>query len=43
MMKTKEYEVVVRRDGRFLFIEIPSLDGATQARVLNEVEAMARD
>jgi hypothetical protein len=43
MMKTKEYQVVVRRDGRFWFIEIPSLDGATQARVLTEVEEMARD
>jgi hypothetical protein len=42
-MTTTNYEVQVRRDGRFWFIEIPALDGATQARNLGEVEEMARD
>ena len=37
------YEVIVRRDGRFWYLEIPALDGATQARNLGEVEEMARD
>ncbi|BDZ63729.1 hypothetical protein [Agromyces mangrovi Wang et al. 2018] len=37
------YEVIVRRDGKFWFVEIPSLDGATQARNLAEVEEMAAD
>jgi hypothetical protein len=37
------YEVSVRRDGRFWYIEIPALDGATQARNLAEVEEMAKD
>lgn len=39
----KGYEVRVRRDGRFWYVEIPALDGATQARRLDEVEAMARE
>lgn len=37
------YAVTVRRDGRFWYIEIPALDGATQARSLSEVEEMTRD
>lgn len=37
------YDVTVRRDGRFWFVEIPSIDGATQARSLGEVEEMARE
>lgn len=37
------YEIVVRRDGRFWSIEIPQLDGATQARNLSEVDEMAID
>lgn len=37
------YEVTARRDGRFWYIEIPALDGATQARRLTEVDDMARD
>jgi DNA-directed RNA polymerase specialized sigma24 family protein len=40
---TTSYEVQVRRDGKFWFIEIPALDGATQARNLGEVDEMARD
>lgn len=39
----KGYEVRVRRDGRFWLVEIPSLDGMTQARRLDEVDAMARE
>lgn len=39
----ERYEVTVRRDGRFWYIEIPALDGATQARNLGEVDEMARD
>jgi len=37
------YDITVTRDGRFWFIEIPALDGATQARNLAEVDEMARD
>ena len=37
------YDVTVRRDGRFWFVEIPSIDGATQARSLVEVDEMARE
>lgn len=40
---TRRYEVTVRRDGRFWYIEIPALDGATQARNLSEVSEMAKD
>lgn len=38
-----EYDVIVRRDGRFWYLEIPALNGATQARRLGEVDEMARD
>ena len=37
------YAATVRRDGRFWYIEIPALEGATQARLLSEVEEMTRD
>ena len=37
------YDITVRRDGKFWYIEIPALSGATQARSLAEVEEMARD
>lgn len=40
---TERYEVTVRRDGRFWYVEIPALDGATQARNLGEVAGMAKD
>jgi DNA-directed RNA polymerase specialized sigma subunit len=43
MRDPERYEVNVRRDGRFWYIEIPVLDGATQARNLREVDEMARD
>ena len=38
-----QFEVTVRRDGRFWYIDIPALDGATQARNLGEVDEMAKD
>ncbi|HET6298565.1 MAG TPA: hypothetical protein VFG33_34650 [Kribbella sp.] len=37
------YEVAVAREGRWWMIEIPELDGLTQARRLDEVEKMARE
>jgi predicted RNase H-like HicB family nuclease len=37
------YDVTVTRDGRWWMVEIPELDGLTQARRLSEVEHMARD
>lgn len=43
MLAKKIYDIHVQRDGRFWFIDIPALDGATQARNLGEVEEMARD
>ncbi|MBI5160546.1 MAG: hypothetical protein HY996_03890 [Micrococcales bacterium] len=43
MRNAERYEVTVRRDGRFWYIEVPALDGATQARNLGEVEEMAKD
>ncbi len=39
----ERYDVTVRRDGRFWYIDIPALDGATQARTLTEVDEMAKD
>ena len=39
----ERYDVTVRRDGRFWYVEIPALDGATQARKLSEVDEMAKD
>ena len=39
----ERYDVTVRRDGRFWYIEIPALDGATQVRNLSEVDEMAKD
>ena len=37
------YEAVVTREGRWWMIEIPELDGLTQARRLDEVERAARE
>lgn len=37
------YEVTARRDGRWWYVDIPALDGATQARHLGEVEMMATE
>jgi predicted XRE-type DNA-binding protein len=40
---TRNYEVTVRREGRWWMIAVPELDGLTQARRLDEVERMARE
>ncbi|MBW4032549.1 MAG: hypothetical protein HIU88_07775 [Acidobacteria bacterium] len=40
---SEHYEVTVRRSGRFWYVEIPALDGATQARNLSEIDEMAKD
>jgi len=37
------YTARAQRDGRFWYIEIPELDGATQARNLGEIQEMAID
>lgn len=42
-MTVGTYEVNVTRDGRWWMIEIPAIDGLTQAHSIEEVEAMARD
>lgn len=39
----KNFEAVVTREGRWWMIEIPELDGLTQARRLDEVERAARE
>jgi hypothetical protein len=39
----KSYDAMVTREGRWWMIEIPELDGLTQARRLDEVERMARE
>lgn len=38
----KTYEIRVYRDGKWWMVEIPEIDGLTQARRLSEVEDMAR-
>lgn len=38
----KTYEIKVYRDGKWWMVEIPEIDGLTQARRLSEVEDMAR-
>lgn len=38
----RTFEVNVRRDGKWWMIEIPAIDGLTQARRLGDVEDMAR-
>lgn len=37
------YAVSAELEGRFWYVAIPALDGATQARHLREVDPMARD
>ncbi|MEY2849041.1 MAG: hypothetical protein RI885_1708 [Actinomycetota bacterium] len=37
------YAVHARLDGRLWFLEIPALEGATQARTVGEIEGMAVD
>ena len=39
----KSYDAVVTREDRWWMIDIPELDGLTQARRLDEVEQMARE
>ncbi|WP_051668086.1 MULTISPECIES: hypothetical protein [unclassified Microbacterium] len=39
----KTYEVTAERDGKFWFIQIPELDGVTQALTEDEISVMARD
>lgn len=39
----KTYDVAVTRDGKWWMVEVPELDGLTQARRLEEVEQMARE
>lgn len=39
----KTYTVTAEQDGKFWFVRIPELDGATQGRTLSEVPEMARD
>ena len=38
-----EYKIEVVRDGRWWMVNIPEIDGVTQARRLAETEAMARE
>ena len=42
-MSRHTYKVMVERDGRFWLIQVPEVNGATQARKVSEVEVMARD
>ena len=42
MSAVKTYEIKVYRDGKWWMVEIPEIDGLTQARRLSEVEDMAR-
>lgn len=39
----KPFKIQVRREGRWWMVEIPALDGLTQARRLGEAELMARE
>lgn len=39
----KTYTVTAEQDGKFWFVRIPELDGATQGRTLSEVPEMAGD
>lgn len=41
--KYRPFRVVAERDGSFWLVRIPEIDGATQARTREEIEAMARD
>lgn len=38
-----EYKIEVIREGRWWMVNIPEIDGLTQARRLSEAEAMARE
>lgn len=37
-----KYDITVTRDGRWWMIEVPAIDGLTQARRISEIEEMAR-
>lgn len=39
----KTYQVTAERDGKFWFVRIPEIDGATQAPSREEIPGMARD
>jgi hypothetical protein len=39
----KTYRALVSRDGKWWMIEVPKVDGVTQARRLADVEQMARE
>lgn len=43
MATMKSYHANLTRDGRFWSIRVPEVERSTQARNLNEAEAMARD
>jgi hypothetical protein len=38
-----EYTASVRREGKWWMVDVPAIDGATQARRLSEAELMARE
>ncbi len=40
---SKDYDVIVTREGRWWMVSIPEIDGLTQARRLSEAEQMARE
>ncbi|GAB2825352.1 hypothetical protein GCM10027022_15030 [Alpinimonas psychrophila] len=42
-MSRKTWDVNVQRDGKFWLIQVPGIEGGTQARTLNEVDEMSRD
>lgn len=39
----KTYDVTVHRDGKWWMVEIPELDGLTQARRVSDVQGAARE
>jgi len=43
VVEVKTYSATAERDGKFWLIHVPEVDRFTQARNLQEVEAMARD
>jgi len=40
---SKAYDVIVTREGKWWMVNIPEIDGLTQARRLSEAEQMARE
>ncbi|MFI5735710.1 hypothetical protein ACIA49_36705 [Kribbella sp. NPDC051587] len=43
MQATKTYDATARREGRWWMVEIPDLNGVTEARRLDQVEQAARE